>query len=289
MLTRLAVGLVWLLHFLPLAALAPLGAGLGRLVFRLWRERRQICLVNLERCFPELPERDRVRLAKRNFAALGRGVIERGVLWWSPGRRIARVVRMVGREHWENARAPVIFLAPHFVGLDAGWTRLTMDTGAVTMYSRQKNRLVNAMLIRFRSRFHSVTLLSRQDGVLGAIRAMQSGVPFYYLPDQDYGRRNSVFVPFFGVPAATITGLPRVARMTRATVVPCVTRMLPGGAGYEARFYPAWENFPSDDPVADARRMNAFIEERVREMPEQYNWVHKRFKTRPPGEAKFYE
>jgi KDO2-lipid IV(A) lauroyltransferase len=163
-----------------------------------------------------------------------------------------------------------------------------MESAAVSIYSRQKNAYVNRLLERYRTRFHPVTLLSRQDGIRGAIREMQRGLPFYYLPDQDYGPRDSVFVPFFGVPAATITGLARVARLAGAAVVPVVTRMLPGGAGYEVRLYPAWEDFPTDDPVADARRMNAFIEDRVREMPEQYNWVHKRFKTRPPGDAKFY-
>jgi KDO2-lipid IV(A) lauroyltransferase len=182
----------------------------------------------------------------------------------------------------------VVLLAPHFVGLDAGATRLSMEGAAVSMYSRQKDAYVTRLLERYRSRFKPVTLLSRQDGIRGAIREMQRGLPFYYLPDQDYGRRDSVFVPFFGVQAATITGLSRVARLADASVVPVVTRMLPGGAGYEVRLYPVWEGFPTDDPAADARRMNAFIEERVREMPEQYNWAHKRFKTRPPGEEKFY-
>ncbi|MGE5791733.1 MAG: lipid A biosynthesis acyltransferase [Bacteroidota bacterium] len=288
MLTRVAVGLLWLLHFLPLRILAPIGAGVGRLAYLLWPPRRRICLVNLARCFPELDERARVALAKRHFAALGRSVVERGILFWSSGARIARVVRFVGREHYDAARKPVVLLAPHFVGLDAGATRLSMEAPGVSIYSRQKNAYVNRLLERYRTRFHPITLLSRQDGIRGAIREMQRGLPFYYLPDQDYGRRDSVFVPFFGVPAATITGLARVARLADASVVPAVTRMLPGAAGYEVRLYPAWEDFPTDDPVADARRMNAFIEERVRETPEQYNWVHKRFKTRPPGEARFY-
>ena len=112
---------------------------------------------------------------------------------------------------------------------------------------------------------------------------------FYYLPDQDLGKRDSIFVPFFGVNTATITGLARLARLARAVVVPAVTRQLPGAQGYELRFYPAWDNFPSDDVEADTRRMNAFIEDRVREMPEQYYWVHRRFKTRPPGEPSLYD
>ena len=288
MLTRSAVGLLWLLHFLPLGILAPIGAGLGRLAYRFLPARRQVCLVNLARCFPALEERARVALAQRHFAALGRSVVERGILFWSSGARIARLARLVGREHYDAAGKPVVLFAPHFLALDVGATRLSMESPAVSIYSRQKNAYVNRLLQRYRTRFHPVTLLSRQDGLRGAIREMQRGLPFYYLPDQDYGPRDSVFVPFFGVPAATITGLARVARLAGASVVPVVTRMLPGGAGYEVRLYPAWEDFPTDDPLADARRMNAFIEDRVREMPEQYNWVHKRFKTRPPGEARFY-
>lgn len=288
MLTRLAVAALWLLHFLPLAVLAPLGAGLGRLAYRALGERRRVCRANLARCFPGLDERARATLAKRHFAALGRSVVERGILLWSRGARIARIVRLVGREHYDAARKPVVLFAPHFVGLDAGATRLAMEGEAVSIYSRQKDPYVDRLLRRSRSRFRPVTLLSRQDGIRGAIRALRRGLPFYYLPDQDYGPRDSVFVPFFGVPAATITGLARVARLADAAVVPAVTRMLPGGAGYEVRLYPAWERFPTDDPVADARRMNAFIEDRVREIPAQYNWAHKRFKTRPPGEPEFY-
>jgi KDO2-lipid IV(A) lauroyltransferase len=131
-------------------------------------------------------------------------------------------------------------------------------------------------------------LFSRQQGIRPLVKAMRRGLPFYYLPDMDFGSRDSIFVPFFDVPAATITGLSRIAHLAGAVVVPAVTRQLAGDAGYELRFYPAWENFPSENVEADTRRMNAFIEERVREMPEQYYWLHKRFKTRPPGEAKFY-
>jgi KDO2-lipid IV(A) lauroyltransferase len=124
--------------------------------------------------------------------------------------------------------------------------------------------------------------------VRSVVKALRRGLPFYYLPDMDFGSRDSIFVPFFGVPAATVTGLSRIARLAGATVVPAVTRQLPGAAGYVLTFYPAWRDFPSHDVERDTRRMNAFIEERVLEMPEQYYWLHKRFKTRPPGDAKFY-
>jgi KDO2-lipid IV(A) lauroyltransferase len=119
-------------------------------------------------------------------------------------------------------------------------------------------------------------------------RAIKAGYPFYYLPDMDFGARDSIFVSFFEATAATITGLSRLARLTGARVVPLVTTQLPGTDGYVMQFYPAWDDFPSDDIVADTRRMNAFIEARILEMPEQYYWVHKRFKTRPAGEASVY-
>lgn len=286
---RFAVGLLWVLHFLPFPMLAVLGTGLGRLGFYLIRERRHICLTNLAKCFPDMPEAERVALAKRHFAAVGRAFLDHGVLFWSSARRIKRVVHIVDWERYvEVSSGPVIFLAPHFVGLDAGGTRLTIETEAVSMYARQKNPVINDLLRRHRSRFKPVRLFSRQDGIRPIIREMRKGLPFYYLPDQDYGPRASVFVPFFGVPTATITGLPRVAQLLHARVVPLVTRILPGGKGYEMRVYPPWTDFPSGDDAVDARRMNAFIEERILETPEQYNWVHRRFKTRPPGEPGFY-
>jgi Kdo2-lipid IVA lauroyltransferase/acyltransferase len=155
------------------------------------------------------------------------------------------------------------------------------------MYSKQKDAVFERLLHRGRARFVR-EMHSRQDGIRRMLRSVASGVRYFYLPDMDFGPRGAVFVPFFGVPAATVTGLSFIARKTGAAVVPCVVRMLPGGAGYVARLYPAWEGFPSSDEVADARRMVEFIEQRVLEMPEQYFWLHKRFKTRPEGEPRFY-
>ena len=146
----------------------------------------------------------------------------------------------------------------------------------------------DAVLLHGRTRLGPTELYSRQDGIRPVAKAIKSGLPFYYLPDMDFGERDSIFVPFFGVPAATITGLARIAALTGAVVVPAVTTQLPGNDGYVLRFHPAWESFPSGDLAADTRRMNAFIEERVREMPAQYYWLHKRFKTRPPGELAVY-
>ncbi len=289
MLTRLALGLIWLLHFLPLAVLAPLGRGFGMLLYALAGERRRVVHRNLALCFPERSPAERARLARRHFQALGRSLLERGIIWWSARSRVMRFVRLEGAEHWLAHRSqPVVWLAPHFVGLDMGGTRLAAEHRAISVYSRQKNPAFDAVLYHGRTRFVMPELFSRQDGIRPVIKAMRRGLPFYYLPDMDFGERDSIFVPFFGVRAATITGLSRITRMARARVIPTVTYQLPGAQGYVLKFYPPWENFPTDDIEADTRRMNAFIEQCVLEHPEQYFWVHKRFKTRPAGEARFY-
>ena len=287
--TRLVLRLVWLLHFLPLSVLAPIGRSLGLLLYVITADRRRVGMINLRLCFPDWSDKERRRLLRRHFQALSRAILERGYLWWSPKESVMRLVRIEGLENWQAvADRPVIWFAPHFVGLDAGGGRIITEYRGSSMYSKQRNPVLDRILYHGRTRFVTPRLLSRQDGIRPLVRAIREGWPFYYLPDMDFGRRDSVFVPFFGVPAATITGLSRVARLAGATVVPVVTRQLPGDGGYVMRFYPAWEDFPTDDVEADARRMNAFVEERVREMPEQYHWLHKRFKTRPAGLDRLY-
>jgi Kdo2-lipid IVA lauroyltransferase/acyltransferase len=240
MLTRLGLTLIWLLHFLPLAMLAPVGRALGLVVYAAVRERREVTLTNLRLCFPEWPEAERRRIARRHFQAFARCLLEHGILWWSSKARVQRLVRIEGIEHWRAvADRPVILLAPHFVGLDMGGIRLGSEYRVLSVYSRQKDPAFDAVLYRGRTRFVMPELYSRQDGIRPVVRAMRRGLPFYYLPDMDFGGRDSIFVPFFGVPAATITGLARVARLTRAAVVPAVTRQLPGAAGYVLTFYPA--------------------------------------------------
>jgi Kdo2-lipid IVA lauroyltransferase/acyltransferase len=289
MMTRLGLGLIWLLHWLPLSLLAPLGRAVGLLLHALAAERRRVVMTNLQLCFPELGNRARRELAREHFAVFARSLLEHGILWWGSRKRVLKMVRVEGLEHWRAVRdRPVIWLAPHFVGLDMGGIRLTAEFPLVSVYSKQKNPVFDAVLLHGRTRLGPTELYSRQDGIRPVAKAIKAWLPFYYLPDMDFGERDSIFVPFFGVPAATITGLARIAALTGAVVVPAVTTQLPGGAGYVLRFYPAWENFPGGDLAADTRRMNAFIEERVREMPAQYYWLHKRFKTRPPGEARYY-
>jgi len=288
--TRFGIFLLWLLHGLPFLVQARIGAALGGLYGIVDRRRRRITRTNLGLCFPRLSEAERERILRRHFRALGRSMIEHGVLIWSSRERVQRLVRMRDVEHLEAMRErPVILLAPHFVGMDMGGIRVAMDYEGVALYSRQKNQQIDELLLRARVRLGKKSILwHRQDGIRPLVRALREGHIFYYLPDMDLGSRDSLFVPFFRVPAATITALPRIARITGASVVPIVTRQLPGGEGYEARCYPAWKNFPSDNLEADVRRMNDFIEARVLEMPEQYWWLHRRFKTRPPGEPKIY-
>ena len=290
MMVRAGLALIWLLHFLPAPLLARLGAGLGSVLFALARARRNVVLTNLRLCFPHLSERARANLGREHLRAFGRSLLEHGILWWGSKARIQRMVRVEGVEHWRaHEGRPVIWLAPHFVGLDMGGSRIITEWHGASMYSRQKDPLFDRILLHGRTRFVTPELFSRQDGLRAVVKIIRAGVPFYYLPDMDLGARDSVFVPFLGVPTATVTGLARIARLARAVIVPAVTRQLAAGDGYELRFYPAWENFPSGDDIEDARRMNAFIEARVLEMPAQYYWLHKRFKTRPAGEPSPYE
>ena len=288
--SRLVFFLMWLIHFLPLGAQAAIGNALGVALFWLIPERRKVTRINLAKCFPAMDPAARARLARAHFRAFARSFVERGLLWWAPRRRLERLIRIEGLEHYRaHAGEPLILLVPHFVGLDAGATRLTSEMNGVAIFSRQKNALFGKLLAHGRGRFGNQRQLSRQQGVRAAISAMmREQRPFYYLPDQDHGLRNAVFVPFFGVQAATVPGLSRIAKLAGARVLPCVTRMLPDGAGYVVRIEPPWQNFPTDDLQADTRRMNAYIEQATLEMPEQYLWMHKRFKTRPTGEARFY-
>jgi KDO2-lipid IV(A) lauroyltransferase len=283
--SRLVFAFMWLVHFLPLGLQARVGAGVGAMLFWLIRERRKVTRINLAKCFPQKSADEREDLARAHFRAFTRAFIEQGILWWSSRERIRDLVRLEGVENLKGHARTIVF-APHFVGFEATLQRLTLDFPVSMMYSRQKDPLFEARLYKGRTRFGGV-MLPRQAGIKSGIEIIESGTLYYYLPDLDFGPNRSVFVPFFGVPAATVTGLAYIARTTGAAVVPCVTRMLPGG-GYVARLYPAWSDFPSNDDVRDARRMMAFIEERVLEMPEQYFWLHKRFKTRPEGEARFY-
>ena len=289
MLARLGVFIFWLIHFLPFPVIVAIGNGLGILAYPFAVERRRVGMINLKLCFPEMSDEARKKLVRAHFKMFMRGLIERSILWWSSAERISGLIRVEGVEHFEAIKdKPSILLTPHFVGMDAGGQWIAQHTDTVCMYANQKNRYLTELLLNKRARFRNQHLYSRQEGLRPILKGMRKGMPFVYPPDQDQGVKDGAFIPFFGVPAATMTSLPRIAQMTGAKVVPSITRLLPGGEGYVLTFYPAWENYPSGDDVADARRMNAFIEDRIREMPEQYFWLHKRFKTRPEGEERFY-
>jgi Kdo2-lipid IVA lauroyltransferase/acyltransferase len=287
--SRLAIFILWLLHFLPLSILAPIGQGIGMLIYWLVPKRRRIARVNLELCFPEWSEDQRERILRRHFRCFGRGIIEAGIAWWGSPARLRRTVRIQGQEHVDAMQGErFIGLVPHFVGIELEGLRMTMDYRGLAVYVHQKDPYIDAFLKRKRERFAGTRMIARQEGVKAILRAFQKGQALQLSPDMDLGERDAVFVPFFGVQTATVTALSRMARLTRARIVPLVIRQLSGGQGYVARFYPAWEDYPSESIEEDTRRMNAFIEERIREMPEQYLWTHRRFKTRPAGTAAFY-
>jgi Kdo2-lipid IVA lauroyltransferase/acyltransferase len=183
---------------------------------------------------------------------------------------------------------PVVLFAPHFVGLDAGWTALTQQVSRrfTTIYTNQANKVVDSWVLAGRQRYGFGRLFGRVDGVKTIVAELRAGAPLYLLPDMNYGPEESVFVPFYGVLAATVPSLSRFAKLGRAKVVPVITRMT--SQGYEIQVMPSWKGFPSDDAVADTLAMNQALEKFINTMPDQYYWVHKRFKDRPPGVAAIY-
>ncbi|MDH3513443.1 MAG: lipid A biosynthesis acyltransferase [Gammaproteobacteria bacterium] len=266
---------------LPLAWSRALGAGFGLLMMAANKKRRKVARINLELCFPKLSLREREHLLRRHFIVNGQSYFDLAYLAWASERRILRKTHIRGLEHYQDLRGRnVILLAPHCVGINFGGSVIARERAIFTMVKLQRNPVVNWLLNRAQTRFNSF-LLSRTQGLRPVIRGLKQGLAFHYSPDEDFGDRQSVFVPFFGVPTATLTTLGRLAQITNALVVPCFTRLLPGGRGYEVILKPPLEDFPNGDRVRDATRMNAVIEEGLRSMPEQYLWTFKIFKTRP--------
>lgn len=288
---RALILLMWLLHWLPLPILGRLGAALGFLLYFIMKPRRHITLTNLRLCFPDKSEAERAIIARRHFQAYARSVLERGVLWWASEARLKRLIRIEPQVPLATIKSgPTILLCPHFVCLEIPGIALVLnsDLSVCTIYARQQNAIIDQALLKGRSRFRPVTLLSREKGVKPIIRAMRAGLPFIMLPDMDFGLRDAEFVPFFGIPAATLTATARIAAATQANVIPVITTFLPDYQGWKTTFYPAWDNYPGDDIGLATRRMNAFIEQRVLEAPAEYFWAHKRFKTRPAGTPDVY-
>ena len=288
---RALLALVWLLHLLPLPVQAALGRALGALLWRVGRGRRRVALRNLELCLPELPAAERERLAREHFGWLGRSLLERGLLWYAPVSRLRRLIQVEGDVGFaERSERPVMWLVPHFVALDVAGaaTQLFQSRQVGSIYQSQRNPVFDAALRRGRLRFGQGQVFSRHEGALSLVRVIKRGWAFFNLPDMDFGPRDAAFVPFFGVPAATLLAPARMARSLKMTVQPVVAEILPAGQGYRVRFLPPWTDWPSSDDAEDARRMNAWIESEIRRNPAQYLWVHKRFKTRPPGEPSVY-
>ncbi|MDH4377356.1 MAG: lipid A biosynthesis acyltransferase [Ramlibacter sp.] len=282
---------LWCFHWLPLSWQAAFGQGLGGLLWRLAVSRRRITLRNLALCFPELTQEARERLGREVFGWYCRSVLERGLLWFAPVARLRRLIRVEGDPGFADRHpGPVMWLVPHFMGLDVAGvaTQLHIRRGLASIYQTQTQPVIDAAMRRARLRHGNTELFSRADGALPLVRSVRRGFGFFNLPDMDFGPRDAEFVPFFGVQAATLVAPSRLARSLGMAVQPVRVRLLPGGQGYVVRYLPPLEDFPTDDPVADARRINAWIEAQVRECPAQYFWVHKRFKTRPPGEPGLY-
>ncbi len=288
---KFAFFLLYLIQLLPFRLIHLIADGVGSLAYYAVAPRRRVGEINLRKCFPDWSEAQRKALLKRHFQHMGKLLFEYGLYWYAPADRLRRFVRYQDKHHLDNALAAgekVILLYPHFTAFEMAVYTLNQDVPLISMYSHQKNKAMDEQILKGRHRYDNVFLIGRTEGLRAIIKQLRkSDAPFLYLPDQDFGRNDSVFVNFFGIPTATIAGLGRIAAMTGAKVIPAIP-IREADNTVTLRFYPAWEHFPGSDNEADAQRMNDFIEERVREYPEQYFWLHKRFKTRPEGENSFY-
>lgn len=287
--SRAGIVFMQVLALLPLSWIRALGVVLGWLLYALVGSRRRVVQANFALCFPERPEAERRQLTRQTFIYFAQAWLDRSWLWHAPRHWVQRRVQLTGAVGELAGNEPTVMFLPHFVGLDAAWAGVALQVPrqSTTIYTDQSNKLVDQWILRGRQRFGHLRLFGRVDGVKPIVAALRDGQPLYLLPDMDFGPEDSVFVPFYGIPTATVPSLPRFARLGRAKVVPLLPRIT--AAGYEVQVLPAWENYPSDDPVADTARMNACLQDYIATMPAQYYWVHKRFKTRPEGAPSLYE
>jgi Kdo2-lipid IVA lauroyltransferase/acyltransferase len=293
MTARLVLAMLWLLHWLPMGVQAAIGRAFGALLLRVGRGRRRIARRNLELCFPDRSEAEREALLREHFGWLGRSLLERGMLWYASPARLKRLIHVEGDIGLAaRSEQPVMWLVPHFMALDVAGaaTQLFQSQWVGSIYQAQSNRVFDAAMRRGRLRFGQGEVFERHDqGALPLVRAIRKRrIAFFNLPDMDFGRRETVFAPFFGIPASTLMAPSKMARSLKMLVQPVVAEMLPGGQGWRVRFLDPWTDWPTDDPAADAATMNAWIEAEVRRRPAQYLWVHRRFKTRPEGEPRLY-
>lgn len=288
-LTRGALTLLRWLARLPLPVLRALGHVLGHVLYVLAVPRRRVALRNLALCFPQVDEAQRRRWARQNFVRFCQSFLDRGWLWSAPPEVLRQRVRLSGAVQALDDPGPVVLCAPHFYGLEAGGVALSLHTRRefTSIYAAHPNPVLDAWLMAGRQRFGRLRMFNRGDGVQPVLANLRAGGMLYLLPDMDYGPRDSLFVPFFAVPqTATITSLARFARLGRARVLGLYCRMT--ATGYEVELTDAWAHYPSGDLMADTARMNREIEAAILTMPEQYYWVHRRFKTRPEGADSLY-
>ncbi len=286
--TRGGILFMQLLALLPLGVVRFLGKLLGWALYALVGARRRVVLANLSLCFQELPARDIQRLARQTFIYFAQAWLDRSWIWHAPQTVVQQRISLSGAADELQGTAPTVIFLPHFVGMDAAWAgvALRVPRPSTTIYTDQSNKLVDSWILRGRQRFGNLRLFGRADGVKPIVTAIKAGQPLYLLPDMDFGPNDSVFVPFYGVPTATVPSLARFARLGNAKVVPIVALMTP--TGYNVQVHPAWQNYPTGDAVADTAFMNQQLQGYINEQPAQYYWVHKRFKTRPEGAPEVY-
>ncbi|CRM12190.1 MULTISPECIES: lipid A biosynthesis lauroyl acyltransferase [Pseudomonas] len=288
----LGLGLLWLMTLLPYRALLTIGRLLGAGMYRVAADRRRIAARNLELCFPEKSAKERKRLLKENFASTGIAFFEMAMSWWWPKSRLARLAHVEGLEHLKQAHLDgkgVILMALHFTTLEIGAALLGQKHTIDGMYREHGNPLFDFIQRRGRERHNLDSLAVERDDVRGMLKLLRSGRAIWYAPDQDYGAKQSIFVPLFGIQAATVTATSKFARLGKALVMPFTQERLADGSGYRLVIHPPLSDFPGESDEVDCLRINQWVEASVRECPEQYLWTHRRFKSRPPGEAKLYE
>ncbi len=280
------IALRWLAK-LPLPVFRAAGAAFGLALWAGARRRRHVVERNLELCFPEADAAQRARWTRQTFVSFGQTFVDRVWLWHGDPGLVEQRVALSGRVDLLQAGAVLCFV-PHFYGMDAGWTRLTrsIPRNWWTFYSPQSSQAMDDWIRQGRQRHGAPRLVARHEGVRPLLKGLRDGAAICLLPDMDLGARDSVFVRFFGQDAATVTSLPRLAKAAGVPVVPWVCRIVPGG--YRVEVLDAWAGYPSGDDLADARYMNQQLEALIRTMPGQYHWLHRRFKTRPEGQAPLY-
>jgi KDO2-lipid IV(A) lauroyltransferase len=277
--TWAGLGLLRLLALLPFPALLASGRALGAVLRHLPLRFVRTARRNIELCFPELDERGREQLLDEHFKSLGMALMEVPLAWWITPKQLEKIVRIQGAEHLHAALARgngVILLTAHFTSLELAGRTLLAIAPVKFLYRPTKNEVLAYALERFRTGYGGRPI--PKDDIRAFISALRRNECVWYAPDQSYRKKGAEMVPLFGIPAATNTLTSRLARTTGAAVLPYFLQRLPGSRGYLATIHPPLENFPSESPVSDTARFNRMIEAQVRVAPEQYLWIHRRFK-----------